>query len=206
MGGSCRADGAPSWREGLLRQTAEIAKWFRFETHACVGSRVCPTTVAGLLLGASVGGEGVAQSGNGVDLGTIYQLLSEVAETVRSHSEEFVRVNGKLNELIGTVGQHTRKLNELVGTVGQHTQKLNELVGTVNEHSRRFDQISAVLNEHGRTLGEQGRKLDDVSFGVNDLRSTVADYHQTVTGHGIHYTELEERVDKVERYLKLESN
>lgn len=148
----------------------------------------------------------MAQSGNGVDLGTIYQLLSEVAETVRSHSEEFVRVNGKLNELIGTVGQHTRKLNELVGTVGQHTQKLNELVGTVNEHSRRFDQISAVLNEHGRTLGEQGRKLDDVSFGVNDLRSTVADYHQTVTGHGIHYTELEERVDKVERYLKLESN
>jgi hypothetical protein len=46
----------------------------------------------------------VARSGNGIDLAAIYQLLTEIS--------------GRLDG------------NDL---------KLNELVGTVNEHTRRFD-------------------------------------------------------------------
>jgi ABC-type transporter Mla subunit MlaD len=134
----------------------------------------------------------VAQSGNGVDLGTIYQLLSEVAETVRSHSDQFARVNRRLDGVDVRLGEQS-------GVLNQQVEKLNELIATVNTHSRRFDDVAQILNGHGG-------KLDDLSFGLSDLRSTVADYNQTVAGHGIRSTELEERVDRIERHLKLESN
>jgi hypothetical protein len=84
----------------------------------------------------------LAQSSNGIDLGAVYQLLSEVAERVRSHDREFVRLNGR---------------------------------------------------------------LDDLDASVADLRAAVRDYHTTVTGHGILYGELEQRIRRIERHLKLES-
>jgi hypothetical protein len=83
----------------------------------------------------------VARSGNGIDIGVVYQLLSEVAQTVRSHDEAFSEVY---------------------------------------------------------------RKLDDLGAGVADLREAVRDYHTTVIGHGVLYGELEQRIRRIERHLKLE--
>jgi len=83
----------------------------------------------------------VAQSGNGADIGAVYQLLSEVAQTVRAHGEELVQVN---------------------------------------------------------------RNLGDLRRDVADLRVTVTEYHSTVVGHGILYGELEQRIRRIERHLKLE--
>lgn len=90
----------------------------------------------------------MAQSGNGIDIGAVYQLLSEVAQTVRSHDEQFARLNGRLD-------------------------------------------------------GVEGR-LEDLDASVADLRSAVRDYHTTVTGHGMLYGELEQRIRRIERHLKLE--
>jgi len=63
-----------------------------------------------------------------------------------------------------------------------------------------------VANEHGRTLADHTRQLDDLNAGVTELRSAVAGYHETVISHGIHYSELDGRVNRVERHLKLEPN
>jgi hypothetical protein len=104
----------------------------------------------------------VAQSGNGIDIVAIYQLLSEVAQAVRSHGEQFALVN------------------------------------------RRLDQLLDVVNEHGRTLGEHTRQFGDLNAGLTGLRIAVSDYHGAVVGHGIRYTELDERMGRVERHLKLE--
>ena len=84
----------------------------------------------------------MAQSGNGVDLAAVYQLLSEVAHTVRGHSS-------------------------------------------------RLDNID--------------HRLDDLNMGLADLRNAVTNYHSTVLGHGILISELDERVRRIERHLKLES-
>ena len=62
------------------------------------------------------------QSGNGIDLAAIHQLLTEVAQTVRGHSERFERIEARLDS---------------------HTEKLNELVAAVNRHSRKMDDLSA---------------------------------------------------------------
>jgi hypothetical protein len=83
----------------------------------------------------------VARSGNGVDVAAVYQLLSEVAETVRGHS-------GRLDAL-----------------------------------------------DH---------KLDDLAVGLSDLRAAVTNYHGAVLGHGVILSELEERVRRIERHLRLE--
>jgi hypothetical protein len=83
----------------------------------------------------------VARSGNGVDIAAVYQLLADVAGTVRSHSEAFAQVH---------------------------------------------------------------RQLGDLGTSMVDLREAVRDYHTTVTGHGILYGELEQRIRRIERHLKLE--
>jgi hypothetical protein len=44
----------------------------------------------------------MAQGGNGIDLGTVYQLLSEVAQTARGHSSRLDTIDHRLDDL--TVG------------------------------------------------------------------------------------------------------
>jgi len=92
----------------------------------------------------------LAQSGNGADIGAVYQLLGEVAQIVRSHDGQFARLNGRIDSIEG--------------------------------------------------------RLDDLDAGIVDLRSAVRDYHTTVAGHGILYGELEQRIRRIERHLKLESS
>ena len=84
------------------------------------------------------------QSGNGVDLAAIHQLLSEVAQAVRRQGERFdIRLD-----------THDRLLNELVITANDHTRKLDQLVTIINQHSRRIDDLVAELHELRLALNE----------------------------------------------------
>jgi len=53
-------------------------------------------------------------------------------------------------------------------------------------------------------LADHDRKLDDLAAGLTSLREAVTHYHSTVIGHGILISELDERVRRIERHLKLE--
>jgi ABC-type transporter Mla subunit MlaD len=116
-------------------------------------------------------------SGNGVDIAAVYQLLTEVAQTVAGHDRKLDAQDRKLDA-------QDRKLNEIIVVVNEHTHKLDELAGVVNRHDR---------------------KLDDLTTDIIGLRETLTHYHATVLGHGILYSELDERVRRIERHLKLES-
>ena len=48
------------------------------------------------------------------------------------------------------------------------------------------------------------RKLDNLAAGLASLRDTVTHYHSSVLGHGILMSELDERVRRIERHLRLE--
>ncbi len=48
------------------------------------------------------------------------------------------------------------------------------------------------------------RKLDDLAAGLASLRDAVTHYHSSVLGHGMLISELDERVRRVERHLKLD--
>jgi hypothetical protein len=62
-------------------------------------------------------GGGVAQSGNGADLGAVYQLLSEVAQTVRSHSDEFGHIHRDLGDLRRTVEDLGASVSDLRASI-----------------------------------------------------------------------------------------
>ena len=88
-------------------------------------------------------------SGNGIDIGAVYQLLSEVARKV-------------------------------------------------GDHDRRFDQMDRRFQAIDTRLGE-------VIADISGLREAVTNYHASVLGHGMLISELDERVRRIERHLKLDS-
>src|SRR5271157_2065122 len=122
-------------------------------------------------------------SGNGIDIAAVYQLLTEVAQIVAGHDR-------KPDGIVDRLGGHDRKFDD-------QDRKLNEIIVVVNEHTHKLDELAAVVNRHDR-------KLDDLTTDIMGLRETVTHYHSTVLGHGILYSELEERVRRIERHLKLE--
>ena len=92
-------------------------------------------------------GKRLAQSGNGIDIGAVYALLTEM--------------------------------------------------------SARLDRALVVLEEHSRTLTEHTRQLLDLNASVTELNETVGHYHGAVVSKGLHYSDLEGRMIRVERHLKL---
>jgi len=101
----------------------------------------------------------------------------------------------------GRNGPDIAAVYQLLTQVARTVAGLSE---TVAGHDRKLDDIRAHLETHDRMFAEHDRKLDDLAHGLNSLRETVTHYHSTVVGHGILYSELEERVRRIERHLKLE--
>ena len=94
------------------------------------------------------------QSGNGIDIAAVYQLLTEVARSVSAHDRRFEGLDRRFEAL-----------------------------------DRRFEALD--------------RKLDEMSADIVGLREAVTNYHASVLGHGIMLSELDERVRRIERHLKL---
>ncbi|HEY3910346.1 MAG TPA: hypothetical protein VGM07_10685 [Stellaceae bacterium] len=136
-------------------------------------------------------------SGNGVDIGAVYQLLTQVAHTVAGHDR-------KLDDIIDRLDGHDRKLDAQDHKLDAQDRKLdaqdrklNEVIIVVNDHTAKLDELAVVVNRHDR-------KLDELTTDVAGLRETLTHYHATVLGHGILYSELDERVRRIERHLRLD--
>ena len=65
--------------------------------------------------------------------------------------------------------------------------------------------VYQLLTQVSRTVTGHDRKLDDLAAGLASLRDAVTHYHSSVLGHGMLISELDERVRRIERHLKLES-
>ena len=109
------------------------------------------------LLHTNGGSAAWRKAGNGVDIGAVYRLLTEVAETVRGHSDRFDGIDRRL----GGIDHHLHGIDD---RLANHDRKLNEPVSAANEHSGKFEQVLVVLNDHSR-------RLDDLAFGMADLRT-----------------------------------
>jgi ABC-type transporter Mla subunit MlaD len=83
-------------------------------------------------------------------------------------------------------------------------QLLTQVARTVTGHDRKLDDLSAEVAELREVVAAHDRKLDDLAAGLASLRDAVTHYHSSVLGHGILISELDERVRRIERHLKLE--
>jgi ABC-type transporter Mla subunit MlaD len=83
-------------------------------------------------------------------------------------------------------------------------QLLTQVARTVTGHDRKLDDLSAEVAGLREVVAAHDRKLDDLSSGLASLRDPVTHYHSSVLGHGLLISELDERVRRIERHLKLE--
>jgi hypothetical protein len=60
-------------------------------------------------------------------------------------------------------------------------------------------RVARTTDEHTRKL----EKLDSLEDGVASLRQTLTQYHASVMGHGILFSEVEHRVRRIEEHLNL---
>ena len=77
-------------------------------------------------------------------------------------------------------------------------QLLTEVAEKVTAHDRRFDQLN-------RRFAAIDCKLGEVTADIAGLREAFTNYHASGLGHGILIGELDERVRRIDRHLKLES-
>jgi ABC-type transporter Mla subunit MlaD len=83
-------------------------------------------------------------------------------------------------------------------------QLLTQVARTVTGHDRKLDDLSAEVAGLREVVAAHDRKLDDLTSGLASLRDAVTHYHSSVLGHGMLISELDERVRRIERHLKLE--
>jgi chromosome segregation ATPase len=127
----------------------------------------------------------VAQSGNGIDIGVVYQLLLEMSARMDAMSARMDTMSARMDTM---------------------SARMDTMSARLDSHDRKLDQLLDVANEHSRTLSDHTRQLDDLNAGAAELRSAVGGYHEAVVSQGIHYTELDGRVRRIERHLKFEPN
>jgi archaellum component FlaC len=79
------------------------------------------------------------QSGNGVDLGAVYQLLSEVAQTVRQYGGRFDHLERRLDDLEANLGELRMAVTQYHDAVIGHGIELTQL-------DERIKRIETDLN------------------------------------------------------------
>ena len=83
-------------------------------------------------------------------------------------------------------------------------QLLTQVARTVTGHDRKLDDLSVEFAGLRNVVAAHDRKLDDLAASLASLRDAVTHYHSSVLGHGMLISELDERVRRIERHLKLE--
>ena len=82
-------------------------------------------------------------------------------------------------------------------------QLLTQVARAVTGHDRKLDDLAAEFAGLREVVAAHDRKLDDLAAGLASLRDAVTHYHSSVLGHGMLISELDERVRRIERHLKL---
>ena len=98
-------------------------------------------------------------------------------------------------------------LTEVARQVGDIIRRLSEHDRRFEQIDRRFEQIDARLDKHVARIDELAADIaglrGQVTHNITGLRETVALYHHSVVGHGIQFSEVEQRTLRVERHLGL---
>jgi len=144
------------------------------------------------------------KGGNGVDLGTVYQLLLEVAQVVRSHSDAFLRIDARLDGMNARLGGMDARLDGTDARLAGMDARLAGMDARLDGMDAGLDAQTEKLNELVAVVNDHTRKLDDLMAGLASLRDTVNDYHHAVVGHGIAITDVDERVRRIERHIEIE--
>ena len=98
----------------------------------------------------------MAQSGNGVDMGTIYQLLTEMSARMDTMSVRMDTMSVRLDQLLVVVNDHTRILAD-------HGRRLDDLQAGMIEMRQAVAQYHGAVTSQGihySELEDRTRKIE----------------------------------------------
>ena len=131
--------------------------------------------------------------GNGIDIAAVYRLLTEVAQQVSDISRR--------------VAAHDRRFEQIDRRFDQIDRRFDQIDRRFEQIDARFDQVDARFDRHVSRIDELAadiaRLREQVTHDISGLRETVAFYHHSVVGLGIQFSDVENRVLRVERQLSL---
>jgi len=81
--------------------------------------------------------------------------------------------------------------------------RMDRLEARMNRLEGRQDAMEALLRQQTRRLDALTVDIANIRHDLDALRMTLRDYHGAVIGHGIHITELDDRVRRIEEHLGL---
>jgi hypothetical protein len=87
----------------------------------------------------------VAQSGNGIDLAAIYQLLAEIS---------------------GRLDGHGSKLNELVGAINEHNRRFDQIGSVLDDLTHGQAEIREALSQYHYSVVGQGMAVNRLAERV----------------------------------------
>ena len=93
------------------------------------------------------------QTGNGIDLAAVYQLLTEVAQTVRGHSGRFDHIEARL-------GSHDRRFEAI-------DRKLGEMSADIAGLREAVTNYHASVLGHGIMLSELDERVRRIERHLN---------------------------------------
>jgi hypothetical protein len=141
--------------------------------------------------------------GNGIDIAAVYQLLTRVAETHGEHTRTLDGHTRTLDEHSRVLDAHTRILEGHSNILDTQARVLNEQSGVLNQHTQILGDDTRVLNDHTRQLDGLTRNVNDLAHGQVTLRQTLTEYHSSMIGHGIPFSQLEDGMRHIEQHLNL---
>jgi chromosome segregation ATPase len=110
------------------------------------------------------------------------ELRGEIAVLRDEMREGFQRLEARMDRLEGRMDRLEARMDRLEG---------------------RQDAMEALLRQQTRRLDALTVDIANIRHDLDALRMALRDYHGAVIGHGIHITELDGRVRRIEEHLGL---
>jgi hypothetical protein len=103
------------------------------------------------IVGCLLKGRRVARSGNGIDIGAVYQLLVEMSARMDTMSARMDHMSARLDS-------HDRKLDQLLDVANEHGR-------TLSDHTRQLDDLNAGVTELRGAVGNYHEAV--ISQGIH---------------------------------------
>jgi chromosome segregation ATPase len=95
------------------------------------------------------------------------------------------------------------RFDRLEARMDRLEKRMDELQARQEALEARQDAVEALLRQQTRRLDSLTVDVANMRHDLDALRAAVRDYHGAVIGHGIHITDLNERVRRIEDHLGL---
>ena len=96
-----------------------------------------------------------------------------------------------------------RRMDRLEARMALLEARMDRLETHMDRLGGRQDAMEALLRQHTHRIDSLTVDTSTIRHDLGALRAEIREYHGSVIGHGVQFTELDERVRRIEEHLGL---